>query len=230
MTRTDLVDPADRAGSASVGPRRTEVLALLRAATAPLSVAAMAEQTGLHVNTARFHLDALVTEGLAERSSEQRVVPGRPRVLYAPRGPVLGPRSFRLLAEMLTGLVASRPDAGPAAVDAGRAWGRHLVDRSEPSRQLGADEAVTRLVQVLDDVGFQPEAHLPNSGLPELRLHNCPFREVAEQHHGVVCGLHLGLMRGALEELRAAVVVTGLDPFVTPTLCLAQLDTVTSTG
>lgn len=220
MTGTDL---RDSALPNVAGRRRNEVLAQLRAARAPLSVASLAQQTGLHVNTARFHLDALVADGLAERSTEQRVAPGRPRVLYAACGPVPGARSYRLLAEMLTGLVAGLPQPGAAAVDAGRDWGRHLVDRAAPSRQLGHDEAVARVTRVLDDVGFRPEACEPHAEGVEIRLHHCPFREIAEQHQEVVCGIHLGLMRGALEELRTPVHVTALDPFVTPTLCVAHL-------
>lgn len=222
MTGTDLRDPAV---PTVPGRRRNEVLAQLRAARTPISVADLAQQTGLHVNTARFHLDALVGDGLAERSTEQRVAPGRPRVLYAARGPAPGARSYRLLAEMLTSLVATLPQPGAAAVEAGRDWGRHLVDRVAPSRQLSRDEAVGRVTRVLDDVGFRPEAPDQHAEGPEIRLHHCPFREIAEQHQEVVCGIHLGLMRGALEELRTPLRVTALDPFVTPTLCVARLGT-----
>ena len=36
--------------------RRKDVLAVLRAAVAPLSIAEIAEQLAVHPNTARFHL------------------------------------------------------------------------------------------------------------------------------------------------------------------------------
>ncbi len=221
MTDVSLIDPPS---DVAVGSRRAEVLARLREAGAPLSVAEVAEQTGLHVNTARFHLDGLVGDGLADRHTEERDVPGRPRILYAARGGAPGPRSYGLLAEMLTGLVASLDDAGPAAVEAGKAWGRHLVERAAPSQQVDADEAVARLNRVLDAVGFQPEVHPGEQG-SEIRLHHCPFREVAERHTDVVCAIHLGLMQGALDELRAPVQAESLQPFTTPTLCTAQLRT-----
>lgn len=216
---TSFVDPP---APVAVGSRREEVLALLRAADGPLSAAQVAETTGLHLNTARFHLDGLVEEGLAMRASEPRDVPGRPRILYSADGPVPGPRSYGLLAEMLTGLVASLKDAGPAAAHAGRAWGGHLVERSAPSERISAGEAVTRLNRVLDAVGFAPEAHTTKQGT-EVLLHHCPFREVAEKHTDVVCAIHLGLMQGALEELDAPIDATSLEPFVTPQLCVARL-------
>ena len=219
MTETSLVDAPTEV---ALGPRRTEVLAFLRNADAPRSAADVAAATGLHVNTARFHLDGLVADGFAEREAEERDVPGRPRMLYFARAQSSGPRSFGLLAEMLTGLVASLEGAGPVATEAGRAWGRHLIERAAPSEKVDADEATRRLNRVLDAIGFQPEVR-PAGDETELRLHHCPFREVAERHTDVVCAIHLGLMQGALDELHAPVGAESLEPVVTPNLCIARL-------
>jgi predicted ArsR family transcriptional regulator len=65
----------------------------------------------------------------------------------------------------------------------------------------------------------------PGPARPEGRigLRRCPFQEVARQHPDVVCALHLGLMQGALEELRAPVTASRLEPFAQPGLCIAHL-------
>ena len=212
----------DRPSEAPVRARRAEVLAALRSAGGAQSVHEVADRTGLHVNTARFHLDALVADDLAERRSEPRETPGRPRVLYAAAGAAPGPRSFGLLAEMLTGLVATLDGAGPAATKAGRQWGRHLIDRPAPSERVDAGEAIDRLNRVLDEIGFRPEVRRGTDGA-EVHLHHCPFREVAERHTDVICALHLGLMQGALGELRAPLRATSLEPFVGPDLCIARI-------
>lgn len=217
----DLTDPATDDG---LGPRRAEVLGRLRVADEPLSVQQVAEVTGIHVSTARFHLDGLVSEGLAERWVEIRETPGRPRMLYVASAVVSNSRSYRLLAEMLTGLVASLDGAGAVAQEAGRAWGRHLVDRPAPSARAGSDEALLELDRLLSSLGFQPQSSSPDvDGRVEIRLGNCPFREVAVQHREVVCGLHLGVMQGALKEWRVPVTARSLKPFVTPNLCIAHL-------
>jgi predicted ArsR family transcriptional regulator len=216
---TTLVDaPA----SAAAGSRREQILRLLRSSDLPLSVTQVAKATGLHVNTARFHLDGLVESRLAERTPEARDQPGRPRILYTAQGTAPGPRSYALLAEMLTGLVASLTDAGPAAISAGQAWGRHLIERVAPSERVNAEEAVVRLNRVLTAIGFQPEVRTSPTGA-EVRLHHCPFREVAEKHTDVVCAIHLGLMQGALSELHAPIQATSLEPFVARNLCVARL-------
>ncbi|WP_330342044.1 helix-turn-helix domain-containing protein [Streptomyces sp. NBC_00557] len=76
MDRQTLQDPV---GSSAGGESRTRVLDVLRAAPDGAGVRDIAEQTGLHPNTVRFHLDALVKEGLAESRTEGRGRPGRPR-------------------------------------------------------------------------------------------------------------------------------------------------------
>ncbi len=212
----------DAAPSVAVSGRRAAVLARLRESPQPLSAAQVAEQLSLHPNTARFHLDGLVEDRLVERSTEQRQTPGRPRIVYRPRAQIPGDRSYGLLAEILTGLVASLDGARPAAIEAGRAWGKHLVERSPPSEQVGPEEAIARLRRMLEAVGFQPQLHTGVDG-PQVELHNCPFREVAIRHTDVVCAIHLGMMQGALAEQGAPVDAESIEPFVTPTLCVAQL-------
>ncbi len=59
-----------------LGQSRSRVLDLLRDAGSPVGVQEVAGQTGLHPNTARFHLDALVQAGLAARASQARTRPG----------------------------------------------------------------------------------------------------------------------------------------------------------
>ena len=214
----------DLAPESSSGARRTDVLALLRQAGGPMSVTEVAKAMGLHANTARFHLDGLAGEGLAERTTESRDTRGRPRILYASEGAPPGPRSYAFLAEMLTGLVSTLADAGSATLEVGRAWGRHLIERPAPSERVDAGEALARLNRLLDNVGFRPEMG-PVGKDVEIRLGRCPFREVAEKHTDVVCAIHLGLMQGALDELGAPIVATSLEPFVTAQMCIAHLQT-----
>ncbi|MGW5127038.1 helix-turn-helix transcriptional regulator [Streptomyces sp. NPDC004069] len=211
-------------------PRRREVLDLLRAAAEPLGVAEAAERIGLHPNTVRFHLDALVAEGVVVRQVEEPSGPGRPRTVYAPRPGMdrRGTRGYRLLAQILLGQLASQgPGAREAATEAGRAWGGFLVDPLPPSAPPTAERSAARLVALLDDLGFAPEPEGGGAGKPpeRIRLRHCPFLELAEEHGELVCPIHLGLIQGALAELRAPLAATGLEPFAEPDSCLAHLAT-----
>jgi len=208
-----------------LGDTRARVLSLLSAAGSPLGAREIAGQAGLHPNTARFHLDALVAAGLAARAPQARPGPGRPIMAYRAleTGGAAGQQRYRLLAEMLAGLIAGvMPEPGEAAAEAGRAWGRYLTEQPAPFERVGADQAIQRLIVTLEEMGFAPEAPAVEAR-PQIRLRQCPFRDVAQHHQDVVCRLHLGLMQGALAQMRAPVTTDALQPFAEPSLCLAQL-------
>lgn len=207
-----------------LGESRARVLEALQQAGRALSAADLARQLGVHQNTARFHLDALIEAGIVEKQVDTPEGPGRPRVLYSARegcAPA-GQRSYRLLAEILTSFVAAEvPDASAAALRAGRAWGHYLARRPAPFERVDAERALDQLIAQLDEIGFAPEQ--VSSGGQELRLRHCPFREAAEEHRQVVCSIHLGLMQGVLDDIHAPFEVERLEPFVEPALCVAHL-------
>ncbi|MFC5928029.1 hypothetical protein D6T64_04865 [Cryobacterium melibiosiphilum] len=83
------------------------------------------------------------------------------------------------------------------------------------TRTAGAGPYLT----VLGDLGFAPELQ----GERVVALHECPFRAEARANPGVVCSVHLGLMRGVARSLGQNEDEVALHPFVTPTLCLVDL-------
>ncbi len=210
---------------ARLGDGRARVLDLLRGAPGPLRVQDVADRSGLHANTARFHLEGLVEAGLATREPQPRDTPGRPSMAYRAAdgdGPT-GQRRYRLLAEMLTSMIAGMmPQPQAAVTEAGREWGRYLAEQPPPHRGPAAEQAVTQLVSALEEIGFAPEVVGERSGY-RIRLRQCPFREVAEQHQDVVCAMHLGLLQGVLEMTRAPVNADSLQPFAEPGSCIARL-------
>jgi predicted ArsR family transcriptional regulator len=210
---------------ARLGGSRARVLDLLRAARGPLGVQEIAGQAALHPNTARFHLDALVHSGLASRERQRRESLGRPSMAYSAAGEhgPAGQRRYRLLAEMLSSMIAGvMPQPGEAAAEAGREWGRYLAGQLPPYERLDAAEAIERLGAILENVGFAPELTAEGGGY-HLLMRRCPFREVAERHQDVVCALHLGLMQGALAQMRTPVSTGRLQPFAQTWGCTAEL-------
>lgn len=193
----------------------------LRSAPGGLDVHELARRLGVHANTVRWHLGVLGDAGLVGSDAAPSGRPGRPRMLYRlQRGAVAATRGddHRLLATILTGAVAELPDGRERAKEAGRAWGRFLVRRPSPLERVAEDEAVAEVVRLLDEEGFEAEA----AGR-EIHMHRCPFHDLAEANPDVVCGVHLGLMAGALEEFGSDLEVEGLDVFVEPDLCVARL-------
>ncbi len=210
--------------------RQQEVLRILRAAAAPLSIAEIASALGVHPNTVRFHLDTLVSSGRAQQVPPEHKGPGRPPLLYQAvrRMDPAGRRSYGLLAGILADSFALLPDTAVRAVEAGRAAGRRLAfARAEdgPSRAAEAaheTEPVGRLVALLDELGFAPETRAVADQV-QVGLRHCPFLELAEVSAQVVCPIHLGLMQGAMATWAAPVSVVRLDPFAEPDLCVAHI-------
>jgi predicted ArsR family transcriptional regulator len=205
---------------------------VIQRAEEPVGVAEVSEQVGVHANTARFHLEALVDEGVVDRVADAPSGRGRPRISYRARPGLArgGTRRYRLLAEILLSHLAADNEPAGSAAKAGRAWGAHLVTRPRPGHAVDAGEAVERLTTMLDELDFAPEPVTDQLGSDRqpvpgrIRLRHCPFLELAEPHRDLVCGLHLGLMQGAVDELDAPIMVTDLRPFAEPAACLVDLE------
>ena len=216
-------DRALRRHRALADPSRARILAEL-AGEGPLDARQLAERVGLHVNTIRVHLNALAEAGLVSSETLPPRGRGRPRIAYratAEVGDEAG-RRYRLLAEILTTLAARfGRKAGDQLVEIGESWGRYMVESPPPFESLTDDEAVGRLLALLDDVGFRSE--LETGRRRRIRMRPCPFLELARAHRDIICPIHLGLMRGALSESGATTRVTRLEPFVQPDLCVAHL-------
>ncbi|KUI31651.1 transcriptional regulator [Mycobacterium sp. IS-1742] len=209
--------------------RRGDVLAVLREAPTPLSIAQIAGQLTVHPNTARFHLEALVESGQVESVEVDRTGPGRPPLMFravAGMDPA-GPRDYRMLAAILADTLARQPNAARQGVAAGRSWGERAT---APARTRTRRQAVERLTAMLTDLGFAPETRGSTGSLGEIGLRNCPFLEVADTRRDVVCPVHLGLMQGALSAWEAPITVEALTPFAEPDLCVAHLQQVVESG
>jgi predicted ArsR family transcriptional regulator len=217
--------PDGTTGRTEKGGRRTHIIQILRDSREPLSVAEVAERVGIHVNTARFHLESLVDSGLATRETEARSEPGRPKVVYTgtlPNQTHERAQGYRLLAEILTTAIAQgNPDAGEWMFLVGKEWGRFLTTRPRPFERINEDEIAARLVDKLDALWFAPE--LRPGPEPELLLHNCPFSDAAHRYPDVVCQLHAGLINGSLEEMGSQHRLTELHPQAEPHLCIGRL-------
>ncbi len=203
------------------GISRSRLLAVLRQAAGPMGIRELADAVGLHANTAREHLDQLVDAGLVAREHAAPAGRGRPGLRYRAAADATDddPQAYRALASVLANELARRPDAIASARSAGEHWGRAMARGSDTT--LNRADAVARLIELLDEAGFAPETSV--DAAQPIRLRRCPFGSLAHERGDVVCGVHLGLMRGALRELGAPLDAVSLEPFVEPDLCLAHM-------
>jgi predicted ArsR family transcriptional regulator len=204
------------------GISRARLLTVLDRSARPMGVRELAGAVGLHPNTVRQHLDQLVEAGLVVRDTMLPIGRGRPSLRYAskPGSDEQDPVAYGALASVLTEQLELLPDGIGVARTAGERWGRTLA--REATGRPTTTNPIGRLVELLDEAGFAPEAPVVD-GVP-IRLRHCPFGTLARDHGQVVCGVHLGLMRGILRELDAPFGALRLEPFVGPSLCLAYVE------
>lgn len=226
------ITPRPGYGPAAVVPRpspaaelsraRRQVLDLLVARGVPTSVATVATELGQHTNTVREHLEGLAELGLVERSTARPAGRGRPGTLYdAAPATVTDPaiQEYAGLASVLADQIArTSPDPRADALAAGDRWGRDLVAREQAADAPHARRSVVRL---LDRLGFSPA---PDGSDHAVELRRCPLLDAALRTPEVVCAVHLGLTRGALDALGAPTDRTTLEPFALPGACLLHLD------
>lgn len=200
---------------------RRRLLEVLQFTDEPLDAAALAQAVGLHVTTARFHLDVLERAGLVRRTVERGGQPGRPRQLYSIVAVPEAGEGHRQLAGVLASALAAEPDTGPrGAEQAGRRW---AADQLPVDAGLSWEEGVRQVGELFARLGFSPRM-VDGGQQRHLELHSCPFRDLARTYPHIVCTAHLGLLRGALDQLRLPVAEQAeLRPFVEPNLCIADV-------
>lgn len=217
---------------------RRQVLDLLMGSATPLDAAAVAARIGLHVTTARFHLDQLENADLIRRAVGRAGTRGRPRILFTAGPAAREGGAQHDLSRVLATALAEDADSGRArGIRAGETWAESYADELRGS----AAEGIAPLLSILDRLGFDPElvsAVEPASAAeaesaegdgvavvaaPLITLLACPFRADARDAPDVICSVHLGLVRGVARELGHDPDQVGLRPFVGPELCHLHL-------
>ncbi|GAA5033343.1 helix-turn-helix transcriptional regulator [Microbacterium fluvii] len=161
----------------------------------------LCDETGLHANTVREHVQRLIEGGYLVAETERRTTRGRPRVLYS----------------AATGeAAASSPIARRKAEEAARRG--DLMRRVLPwtaDAELPSDalHQIDALVEDLGDAGFDP---IIDEGALTVDLSPCPHASADGSHRDVLCAVHQGLMEGVLTQaggpLRIAQITTSCDP------------------
>jgi predicted ArsR family transcriptional regulator len=204
-------------------PVRRRLYEVVTRQPGPVSRDEAASAAGIGRALAVYHLDKLVESGLLTASYSRppgRSGPGagRPAKLYARSGRqfavTVPPREYELAARLLVQAVETDPsDRSRAALaEAARRLGTELgsafrpaVTDPPPGRRDAAERDVNGL---LTQQGYEP----CRGGDGVIRLRNCPFHQLAEEHRDVVCGMNLALVEGLFAGLGADGWRPALDP------------------
>lgn len=159
-----------------------------------------ARGVGASRSVVAYHLDRLVKEGLLEvdfRRLSGRQGPGAGRTAKVYRRSdrqidlTLPPRRYRRVGGILATALERLPREArdPVVAEAARQEGARLA-----ADDAGNDDGLPTLLGSLSRQGYEPVA-----ANGEVRLRNCPFHLLAQQHRELVCGINVELI-GALKD------------------------------
>jgi len=199
-------------------PVRRRLYEVVTRQPGPVSRDEAASAAGIGRALAVYHLDKLVESGLLTASYSRppgRSGPGagRPAKLYARSerefAVTVPPREYELAARLLVQAVEADPSdrSRTALAEAARRLGADL-GRASGLGASGLGAAGPDVEGVLSRQGYEPR----RGGDGVIRLRNCPFRQLAEQHQDVVCGMNLALVEGLVAGLGAGGWRPALDP------------------
>lgn len=191
-------------------PSRRAIAEALGTAEAGLTVSELAGRVALHPNAVRQHLDVLQRAGVVVSTpSAPTGKRGRPSSRYALAAPhAVAAVGHRELVRLLLELVRRARTSEDEVEAFGWEQGHRLVGRAQ-----GADA----LAESVAGLGFAPEEVTSEAdrraGQMDLRLRACPFKEAVLAEGGrLICALHRGLVRGALERVDADAELAVFEP------------------
>jgi predicted ArsR family transcriptional regulator len=209
-------------------PLRRRLYEVVTSRPGPVTRDEAASAAGIGRALAVYHLDKLVESGLLTASYARppgRSGPGagRPAKVYARSdrefAVTVPPREYELAARLLVQAVEADPsDRSRAALaEAARRLGTELGSAFQQAAagpaQGSRDAAVARDAGERDVTGvLTQQGYEPCGGDGVIRLRNCPFHQLTEQHREVVCGMNLALVEGLVEGLGVGGWRPALDP------------------
>lgn len=180
-------------------PVRRRLYDIVSSRAQPTSREDAAKAAGIRRSLAAYHLDRLVAEGLLETSyarTGERTGPGAGRTAKLYRrsdeeiSASLPPRDYERAALLLAAALDREPTgaARSALVDGAYRVGRESVGIS--------GEDADPLVNALAATGYEPACV---EG--DIRLRNCPFHHLAQEHRELICGMNVSLVQGMIDAL-----------------------------
>ena len=190
-----LEDELQQEARALGDPTRHRLFRYIAEASGPVGVAELTDFVALNHNAVRQHLAVLKDAALVVEEVEQRLRPGRPRLLYRLAPEAAGrwgtPGAYAWLAGLLSDAVRRHLEPRQVGRQEGHRRGAELA---------GSGESVQLLEGEIERRGFRP-TRVERGRKVEFVLGRCPFVDVAGSDPDTVCQLHLGVVEGLAEGL-----------------------------
>ncbi|WP_244977438.1 helix-turn-helix transcriptional regulator [Corynebacterium lizhenjunii] len=182
-----------------LSPKQREVLNTLQTFPQGARAQDIAAALGMHVNTARGHLDELLHVGAVRVITAPAKGRGRPSLIFQVRIP--DNRSIAeeyialisLMAQMLAEKSELEDFQSQQAREIGRRWAQ-----SVSSPHLVGQDPLEPVYRKMRDMGFDPTinvSELEATGQAPMELHACPFVSSGVEPSPFICAVHEGYLQ-----------------------------------
>lgn len=216
-----------------LSPKQREVLNALQAFPQGAKSAEVAQVLGMHVNTARGHLDELVLRKAVRVVTAPAKGRGRPSLIFQVRVPdsksiaeeyvsLIG-----IMAEILADKDELEDWESVKAHTIGRNWAASI--RAHGLAPSSPEEARDLLFRKLRDMGFDPVVRSQAGsagGCIALDLNACPFVAAGIRPSPFLCAIHDGFLSHLVSDESGGRVKLDLHPMMGNGACRVALQTV----
>jgi predicted ArsR family transcriptional regulator len=181
-----------------------------------VTVQEVADQFNIHSNVARHHLARLEDINMLNSKMVKTGKSGRPNKFYRISDDIIQLhfpfRDYMLLAKTAIETIVSLGEEGRKALFLiGKRFGAEMIEQEITKKSISVSKLdfnqkldILKFASVL--AGFYPEL----KGNQEkttiyFQIHNCPFKEIAQNHKETVCNMHKEFLKGMVEELFSSV-------------------------
>lgn len=177
-----------------------------------VTVQEIAEQFEIHPNVARLHLSKLEDVYMLVSETKKTGRGGRPSRLYRLSDDVVQLnfpfRDYKLLSKIAIRTMMSLGEEGKKALYlTGKQMGIEMMEQEMArqrvlNEQLNFDQKIAIMKNAATIAGFYPELEV-NEDQTKIyfQIFNCPFKEIAVEHHDAVCSMHIEFLKGMFESL-----------------------------
>ncbi|WP_099158499.1 helix-turn-helix transcriptional regulator [Virgibacillus ndiopensis] len=175
-----------------------------------VNVSEIATQFEIHPNVARLHLSKLEDINMVVSYSQKTGKGGRPSRLYRLSDEVIElhfpHRDYKLLSSIAIDAFVELGEAGKHALyNTGKKYGLNIIKRVE-SVHFPENLSIDKKLHILEDTGtmlgmYPKFSYNQESNSITFSINNCPFKEVANHNHTMVCKMHNAFLKGMLEAL-----------------------------
>lgn len=174
-----------------------------------VSVTDISKTFDIHPNVARLHLSKLEEINLVSSYLKKTGKGGRPgrRYRLSEEGVELTfpARDYKILSTIALEALMELGEPGKQALfETGKKYGKEIME--EDLSHLEDDASVEEKIQLLEKtgrmLGMYPQfEYNPTSNSISFSINNCPFKELANKNHHLICEMHRIFIKGMFEAL-----------------------------